>query len=388
MRPLDGVLVLELGEGISAAYCTQILGDLGADVIKIEPPSGDITRRLGPFPQDTPDREKSGLFLYLNRNKQSLALDISCATGQEIVRTLAKAANLVVENFEPGTLDRFGLSYDELAILNPGLVMTSITPFGQSGPYSHFKASEIVLFAMGGLMTFIGDKKREPLKMGGSPMLYMGGLFGFASTMTALHLAEATNLGQHVDVSIMEGITASHAQDTLDYEYLGTVRTRGDLRTPIPCTDGFVSFAVQAHQYADFQRLILGDEQTDADDVIERDRRRREGEMDLDILLWAAERSKVDAYREAQQGHVPAAFMADARDVLNSPQLQSRGYFHEISHPKAGTLSYAGLPARMTHADLAYGPAPLLGQHTELLLKKYLQYSDGEIDELKAVGVI
>jgi formyl-CoA transferase len=202
-------------------------------------------------------------------------------------------------------------------------------------------------------------------------------------------MAEATGSGQHVDVSILEGLASSHAQDLIDYEYLGLVRRRGDLRTPIPCADGLVSFAVQAHQYKDFQRLILGDSYaSNDDDVIERDRRRREGEMDTDILLWAAERTKLQAYQEAQEAHIPAAYMADAADVMQSPQLRSRGFFKTIEHPKAGRHEYAGLPARISGVDPEFRSAPLLGQHTDVILKDWLGISPSEIEELKAAGVI
>lgn len=388
--PLAGLVVLEAGEGISAAYCCQILGVLGAEVVKVESPCGDQTRRLGPFPGDVPDRERSGLFLSLNRNKRSVALDLDCATGQDLFRRLAAHAAVVVENFPPGYLAARGLDYAALCDGHESLVMTSITPFGQDGPYRDWKGSEITLFALGGLMTLIGDIRREPLKFGGSPILHAAGLYAFAATLTALYGADATGLGQHVDVSMLESVAASHFQDLTDYEYRGVVRRRDQLRTPIPCADGSISFSVQAHHWPDFRRLILGDRagDADADDAVERDRQRLEGELDTDILLWALPKTKYEAYRLGQEAHVPTAYIADTRDLVESPQYQARDYFVTVNHPRAGPLRYPGFPARLTGAELQHGPAPLLGQHTDEVLTRLAGLTEPEIVELKAAGVV
>jgi CoA:oxalate CoA-transferase len=387
IRPLDGLLVLELGDGISAAYCAFLMATLGANVIKVEAPGGDSTRRMGPFPGDIIDKEKSGLFLHLNRNKRSVTIDIECATGREIVSSLAQQANVVLENFYPGYLQNLGLGYDSLSAQNSALVMTSITPFGQNGPYREFKATEITLIALGGLMNLIGDIRREPLKLGGEPMLFAGGLFGFASTMVAVQLADVSGVGQHVDVSIFEALAASHFQDLCDYEYHGVVRRRGELRTPIPCEDGFVSFAVQANQYSDLRRLVLGQDAAVVD-AADSERLRREGELDEAILLWCASKTKTEAYRLGQEAHLPAAYLADARDVMESPQLAAREFFVKVPHPKAGTLTYTGFPAKISGCEWTYSPAPLLGEHTDQVLREMVGLSEDEIAEIRAAGVI
>ena len=254
-RPLDGVTVIEVGEGIPAAYCCWLLAVLGADVIKVEPPAGDLTRRLGPFPGDVPDREQSGLFLHLNRNKRSIVLDLDTTTGRELFAELANSAQLIVDCGQPGWLAELGLGYEELASVREELVVTQITPFGQDGPYRDFTASEITLMALGGLMNIAGELEREPLKLAGSPAHYSAGLVAFTSTLLALQLAELSGQGQQVDVSILEALTCSHFQDLSEYEYTGNIRRRGAGRMPIPTQDGFISFAVQAHHFPDFRRL-------------------------------------------------------------------------------------------------------------------------------------
>ena len=387
--PLDGLVVVESGHGIPAAYCTLIMGVLGATVIKIEPPEGDESRRLGPFPDDEPNRECSALFLYLNRNKRSITIDLDTPSGQELFRGIAARADVVVENFAPGYCDQRGIAYQALTDGHESLVMASITPFGQDGPYREWRATEMTLFALGGLMNIVGDINREPLKFGGSPALHAAGVNAFTATMLAVQLAETAGTGQHVDVAVMEGLGASHFQDLTDYEYHGGVRRRGELRTPIPTSDGFISFTVQAHQYDDFRRLILGPEAVaEDDDAIARDAQRREGEMDTEILTWSLARTKLEAYRLAQEAHVPAAYLADMRDIMESPQLQARGFFVEIEHPKAGALTYPGFPAKLTGCEWRFDPAPLLGQHTDEVLGELTDLTAPEIGELKAAGVL
>ena len=388
-RPLDGVVVLEAGEGISAAYCTSVMATLGADVIKVEAPEGDASRRLGPFPNDDPDPEQSGLFLYLNRNKRSVVLDLDAATGQGAFRALARRAAVVVENFAPGYLAERGVGFEALARDQQTLVMTSITPFGQDGPYRDYRATEITIFALGGLMSLIGDSSRAPLKFGGSPAFYATGLYASTATLIALHLAEEAGIGQYVDISVMESMTSDHSQDTMDYTYRGFVRERASSRIPIPCEDGFISFGVQAHRFEAFRRLILG-ERADAeaaDDAVARDRLRKEGDLDTEILQWAYDKTKYEAYRLAQEAHVPAAFIADMQDLVESPQYTAREYFVEIDHPRAGTQLYPGFPARMTGAEWQYSGAPLLAAHTEEVLGELTELSDGEISEIATAGV-
>jgi crotonobetainyl-CoA:carnitine CoA-transferase CaiB-like acyl-CoA transferase len=202
---LSVLRVLDLSEGVAGAFCTKLLAGFGAEVIKVEQPgAGDPLRRHGPFPDDLPHREKGALFLYLNTGKKSITLDIAQRTGALLFRRLAEEAEVVVEGLPPGHLARLGLAYESLARIKPRLVMTSVTPFGQDGPYSGYKATNLTAFAAGGQMAVTGEPDREPLKDGGYQAEYQAGLHAFAATAVAAFSADATEVGQHIDIAAVE----------------------------------------------------------------------------------------------------------------------------------------------------------------------------------------
>ena len=204
-QALSDVKVLDLTWHIAGPYCTKLLAGYGAEVIKVERPGeGDPTRRMGPFFKDDPHPEKSGLFLHLNTNKKGITLNLKSATGKKILKALVSDADILVESFSPRVMPSLGLDYQTLEQINPKLVMVSISNFGQSGPYRDFKASEIVEYAMGGEMYSTGTAGREPLKLGGNVTQYQAGTVAAVATMGALYSAECQEVGQHVDVSIME----------------------------------------------------------------------------------------------------------------------------------------------------------------------------------------
>jgi len=205
MTSLSVLRVLDLSEGVAGAYCTKILAGFGADVIKIERPGGgDPLRRHGPFPDDMPHPEKGALFLYLNTGKKSITLDIAQRTGALFFRRLVEEAEVVVESFPPGHLTELGLGYESLARIKPRLVMTSVTPFGQDGPYAGYRATNLTALAEGGQMAVTGEPDREPLKNGGYQAEYQAGLHAFAATAVAAFSADATEVGQHIDIAAME----------------------------------------------------------------------------------------------------------------------------------------------------------------------------------------
>jgi crotonobetainyl-CoA:carnitine CoA-transferase CaiB-like acyl-CoA transferase len=221
--PLFGFTAIELGEGVSAPQCGKLLADYGADVIKVEPLEGDPARRHGPFPDGPgavglPHPEKSSLFLYLNTNKKGVTLDFSTVSGARLLRRLVEEVDVLVENQPPGRLEELGLSYRELARLNPRLLMVSVKPFGE-GPYGRWKATNLTSFASGGQMYLTGDPDREPLQNGGYQAEYQAGLNAFAATLAALLGLAVMEVGQHVEVSAME-CQACVLEDYLtDYAY-------------------------------------------------------------------------------------------------------------------------------------------------------------------------
>ena len=200
---LNDVRVLDLSAEVAGPFCTKLLAGLGAEVIKVESPGcGDVARRTGPFPGAEPHPEQSALFLYLNTGKKSVTLDIASQTGAAMLRRLAQKCDILVESFRPGYLNSWGLSYDALEGLNPGLIYTSVTPFGQSGPYRDYRGSELIAQATGGLMQTIGLPDREPLKIGGHAALYTTGISAFSATMIALYARDVLGHGHKLAVLI------------------------------------------------------------------------------------------------------------------------------------------------------------------------------------------
>ncbi len=240
----DDLLVLDLSQGISGPLCARLLGDYGADVIKIEPPGGECGRGMPPFFQDDPDPEKSLFFLLTNLNKRGVTLDLTKPEGTAVFRRLARRADVIVESFAPGYLASLGLDHATLEQDNPGLVMTSITPFGQTGPYSQYKGCEIVAYATSGIMAISGTSDREPLQHGGFPAMYEAGMNGMLATNVALLTRDLNGFGQHVDVSTQEVVTSSLVINQPYYSFSGGVQGRRRLEGSsfghvTPCKDGY-----------------------------------------------------------------------------------------------------------------------------------------------------
>lgn len=241
---------LDLTHHIAGPYCTKLLAGLGADVLKVErPDGGDIARRLGPFPGDVPHPEKSGMFLYLNTGKKSITLNLKSEWGRMIIKELVKDVDLVVENFRPGVMASLGLDYLTLERINPRLIMTSISNFGQTGPYRDFKGSDLIVYALSILMYTTGYYEREPLKHGLTQAAYLGGGTAAAGTSIALHCQRETGFGQHVDVSLQEALISAMGFYSNQYAYHGGVLRRGAkgmsygfgaIGQNMPCRDGWI----------------------------------------------------------------------------------------------------------------------------------------------------
>ena len=211
-----------MGGGIAASYCTKLLADYGADVIKVEPPEGDLVRCMGPFPGDQPHPEKSGLFLHLNTNKRGVTLDITDTSGVAQLEHVAASADAIVESFEPGYLASLGLSYHRVREINPRLVLTSITPFGQDGPYAHWHATEMVLFAMSGRMYGHGRQDREPLRYAPDLVSFQTGTTAAAATVAALWGALVHGSGTWIDLSAQEALAGNVDSRVVMASYSGT----------------------------------------------------------------------------------------------------------------------------------------------------------------------
>ena len=405
---LEGVRALDLTHYFAGPYCTRLLAGLGADVVKIErPPLGDPLRRFGPFASrpggafatdGTEPTEDGAWHLYLNAGKRSLALDLKTEPGREMLLRLAERADVLVENFAPGTLDRLGLGYEELSRVNPALVVTSISNFGQTGPYRDWKAAEVNLYAMGGLMNITGEPDQEPLKEG-VPLAQLGaGQNAFVATMAALMYAEETFEGQQIDISIAEYATNILENALMQYSYSGQeytrVGNRGYGRAAwgiYPCRDGFVGIiAGPDHRWSEVARIMEREELADPRFASRRGRQDNADEVDALMLPWLIDHDKVDIFKAGQDSGLGFSFVATMQDILEMEQLLARDYFVELDHPTAGTLRYPGAPISCeTGADAwVFRRAPLFAEHTESVLSDWLGYDAARLSKLAASGAL
>ena len=394
---LAGITVLELSQDVAGPFCTKILAEMGAQVIKIEPPGvGDSARQAGPFPGDIPNPEASGLFLYLNTGKKSITLDLKSATGQQILKRLVERADILVESFAPGTMEQLGLGYPVLEKINRGLIMASITPFGQTGPYKDYKSEDLITFAMGGIMSMVGDPDRAPVKLPGTVTRYFAGVQAYGAAMVALLYRELSGEGQYIDVSMMEVVASHTNSEYLRYAYEGGIRPRtgntsafqGGIGQVQPTQDdGLILVAVAPWQ--NFCELIEKPELVTDPRFATREERVKHGqELNEYLAQFTKAHPKEELFQRAQEKRVTWAPINTVADLFTSPQLQSRDFFKEIDHPVAGALSYPGNPVRLGDLPTVYQRAPLLGEHNEEVYTEMLGYSGEDVVKLRQVGII
>jgi crotonobetainyl-CoA:carnitine CoA-transferase CaiB-like acyl-CoA transferase len=379
-RALEGLRVLEVGHLVGAAYATKLMADLGADVVKIEPPAGDAARARGPYPGDRPDPERSGLFLYLNANKRGVTLDLTRPAGRAAFERLVAKADVLVHNVHPSDMAAHGLDYARFSASNPGLVMTSIAPFGLEGPHASYRATDLVLWNAGGVATLNGDPTHPelpPLRAFGQQAGYQAGLHAAIPTLAALFARVGTGRGDHIEVSTQEAL-ATILELTFEFwPYCGLVASRLGAKPIQPlcfmeCKDGWIFICcVEEHQWRSFVE-IMGSPEWASLELFE-NRLARGANFDaLQVFLqeWCAEQSVYDLYARAQQRRVPFAPVSTMGDLLASDHLKARGFFATIDHPVAGALTMPGAPYQMraTPWELRR-PAPTLGQHTREVLE-------------------
>ena len=402
MKSLQGVKVLELGDYISAPYCARLLGDLGAEVTKIEPPSGDSSRRNGPFPDGAPDPEASGLFLFLNTGKQGITLDINSSTGREMFLRLLEDTDVLVESTRQGSLEGLGLDYDSLKDRFPRLLYTSVTPFGRTGPYKDHAGHDLNVQAAGGISIGIGMPDRSPLAIPYSQSDYMAGLAGVAATLIALLARDVTGRGQQIDVSGAQVLAAliSFVYFLPNFIYRGVAGTRRGRRggeayfpnTIMRCKDGFVClYPLRLEQYFRFLELIGSPEWQEEPRYRNRRAMSEEYPDESEALIapWFKERTKEEIFKLCMEAKVPCAPVRTIEEVAKDEHLNSRGYFVELEHPVAGKVKHPGSPFRLseTPGELG-GPAPILGQHNEDVYCGRLGVPKEELGRLRMAGII
>ena len=398
-RALEGVRVIECGHMVAASYAAKLMADMGADVIKVEEPGGDIARTRGPFPDHQPHPEKSGLFLYLNCNKRGVTLDLTRPKGQELLRRLVAQADVLVHNYPPPLMGPRGLDYEALSRENPGLVMTSISPFGQTGPYRDYKAYDITTMAAGGwawINGWPGHPEEPPLKAYGQQTEYQTGATAAVATMSALFHRLRTGQGQHIDVSAQEVVAALIEMNFTYWPYMGVIAVRWGQRPIQPldffrCKDGWIFvICVEEHQWRALVEMMGNPEWAEWEVFGDRLKRAQNYDALRPFLEeWVAQWTVEELYHAAQQRRIPLAPASTMGDLLNSEHLRARGFFVTVAHPVAGTYEYPGAPYKHTETPWELRlPAPTLGQHNQEVYGGLLGLSQDEIASLRKEGVI
>ncbi len=399
-QALSDVKVLDLTHHIAGPYCTKMLADFGADVIKVErPDGGDMTRRTGPFPGDIPHPEKSGLFLHLNMNKRGVTLDLKSAAGRRILLQLVEWADIVVENFAPRVLPSLGLSYDDMAKVNPRTSLVSISNFGQTGPYRDYKASDTILYGMGGALRNRGVPEKPPVKYGAEVALRQAGLIASMATMTALFARKRRGQGSHVDVSIFETQAGSQDQRTLNvvkYQFTHEKDYRREVGSAgggvYPCKNGYINISLRGKRFE--LALVMVDRPDLLDDprfsLTERNRPENVAFFENEVLLpWMMDHTVQDVWQTAQENHILAGVIYTSENLLADSHFRDRGEWIDVEHPVAGTFTFPGRPSIWSETPWQLRrPAPLLGQHNEEVFCGMLGYTPEGLSRLRGQDAI
>jgi len=393
--PLSGYRVLDLSRILAGPYCTMILGDQGAEIIKVERPgSGDDTRTWGPpFAGG-----ESAYYLCCNRNKKSIVVDLKQATGLELVRELAKVSDVLVENFTPGLMKRFGLDYETLHKLNPRLVYASITAYGQDGPYRDRPGYDMVLSAVGGLMWITGERDGNPCKVGVAITDVLTGVYASGAITSALLWRERSGKGQYLDISLLDVQVSGLANIASNYLVAGKEATRWGTahESIIPyqvfhTKDRPIAIAVANQKlWVNFCKL-LGKEDWLNDSRFESNPKRVENrESLLPLINESLSQKTCDEWMELLvAAAVPCGPVNNMQHLFADPQVRHRDMIAKVPHPTIGTLQLTGIPIKYseTPGSIRLHP-PLLGEHTDEVLAEALGYSSDQIESLKARGTI
>ena len=401
-RALEGMKIVEYCNMVSGPYCSKLLADMGGEVLKIEPPLiGDDSRRRGPFPGDVPHQEKSGLFLYLNSNKKGLTLDLKKSEGNKIFKKIAAETEVLIVDRPPGEMESLGLGYDQLKAINPGLIMISITPFGESGPFKNFKAYQInTVHASGqGYMLPIPalDMDRPPVKVGGHSSGFDVGLVAVVAVTAAYYRKILTGKGQYIEMSKQEALMSMQRVESVTFANDGVVISRGGenvRRMPggiLPCKDGYVvAVTPEEHQWKALVELIGDPDWAHGEGCRNPAARSENAEMINErIIEWTMQHNKEEIFRKGQALSCPIAPVNTAEDIYHSEQFKARNFFVDMEHKAVGKIPFPSSSFRFSKTPWTLvRTAPLLGEHNEEIYCHRFGYSKEEIDHLKNEGII
>lgn len=394
MGPLEGLKVLDMTRVLAGPYCTMLLGDLGAEIIKVEVPvTGDDSRHFGPY-----QHGESAYFMSLNRNKQSITLNLKTEEGKALLKSFITKVDVVVENFRPGTMEKLGLGYDVLKEINPKIIYAAASGFGHTGPYSQRPAYDGVVQAMGGIMSITGPKDGEPTRVGPSIGDIGAGLFCAIGVLAALNHRNVHGVGQKVDVAMLDCQVAMLENAIARYVVTKEVpKPAGNRHTsivpfePFDTLSGQLVVAVGNDQIWKRFCEVTGLEALITDPMYAKNPDRNKNYDVLRPLI--AEKMMMKTKEEwmpiLDAAGVPNGPINYIDAVLEDEQVKAREMIVEVEHPVAGKLKMPGVAIKLSETPgEIHSPAPVLGQHTTDILKRYFDYSDQEIEELYENGVL
>ena len=395
-RPLEGITILDLTWVLAGPYASMVLCDLGADVIKVErPPWGDIARTTGPYQNGW-----SGYFFSINRGKRSVSIDLRKDEGRELFLRLVEKADVVMENFTPGTMERLGIGFESVSARNPRIIFASTSGFGQTGPYRERPALDIVVQGMGGIMSITGEPGGGPVRPGVSQGDMTAGLFTAIGILAALHDREKTGKGQAVDISMLDCQVSILENPIMRYYVTGKAPERLGTRHPsatpfqaFPTADGHLVVALGFGEENQWQLLcgILGLPELIDDGRFDTSPRRTSRHAELEPILSAAftARTTRDWLIDLEAAGIPCGAVNSIPQMLADPQVKAREMVREVTHPTVGTIPIANTPFRMSRSESGIkGPPPDFGQHTGDVFAQLLGLSDGDVQQLVERGVV
>jgi len=397
---LSGYRVLDLSD-VKGAYCTKVLSDLGAEVVKIEKPHGDASRDIPPFAGDVPHLEKSLYFLYRHANKYGITLDWETPDGKAIFKKLIEKADVLVETNQPGYMESLGLDYPVLREINPGLIMASITEFGQGGPYRDWKGSDIVDFAMSSTMIGSGFANGAPVNLPGTPAYDAACLVAAISIVVSLYDRGNTGQGHYIDNSVHETARLGlYPWPVPYYSYALNPdapppppegRMGASIYPVYPCKDGYVRVIALTPRQWESLLNVLGDPEVlclpEWKDFIYRIA--NAGDLYALMLEFTMQYTMEELFEAGHREGVPIVPIYDIERFVHSPHTKAREFFRQISHPVVGEFDYPGPPYKWTETPAQIRrPAPCLGEHNEMIYCQELGYTRAELSALRRAGVI
>jgi len=394
VKPLENIMVLDLTRVLAGPYCAMVLADYGCDVVKIEPPGvGDDSRAFGPF-----IGKESAYFMSLNRNKRSMTLNLKEQEARDLFKNMVKKADIVLENYRPGTMEKFGLGYEELKKINPRIIYAACSGFGHTGPYSQKPGYDILAQAMGGIMSITGPEGGEPVRVGASIGDIIAGLFTTIGVLMALHHRTISGEGQKIDVSMLDCQLAILENAIARYFVSGVAP--GPLGTRHPSITPFDAFKskdgsiiVGAGNARLWEKLcdIIGRPELKADDRFKSNSLRTQNFKALYPYLDSAFQSKTTAewIADLEAAGIPCGPINTIDKAVTDPQVLARDMIVETDHPVAGPVKMAGVPIKMSVTPGSVDtPAPLLGQHTAEILQQLLGLTAAEIEDLHKRNIL